>query len=337
MTIADPSPGWAARLHGRRDVRLGPAVRPAPAPDEVVLRVTAVGLCGSDLHWYDGGAIGDTRLTRPLVLGHELAAVIDDGPRAGERVAVDPADPCDACPVCLSGLGRLCPDVRFAGLDPLDGGLQTWLAWPGSRCATLPDAIPDDEATLLEVAGIGLHAADLAELRPGMHAGVYGAGPIGQLLIRILVARGVTEITATDRLAHRVAAALESGATEGVLVGDEDRAARIPVDVAFECSGDDGALATAVRAVRPAGRVLLVGIPAGEVATFPASPVRRKELRLQAVRRMEAADLPRAIELVRTGELSLDGLVTDRFELDDVATAFERASTRDGMKVVVRP
>ena len=155
-------------------------------------------------------------------------------------------------------------------------------------------------------------------------------------MIRVLRHLGL-QVLATDRLAHRVEAARASGAATAILVGDEDPAAALPVDVAFECSGEDAALATAVRAVRPSGRVLMVGIPSGETAALPASPVRRKELVLQAVRRMEAPDLPRAIALVASGDVSLAGLVTDRFGLDDVAAAFERAVTREGLKVVVEP
>ncbi len=335
MDIA-PARDRAARLHGRRDVRLGPIEPPVPGPGQVVVRVTAVGLCGSDLHWYDEASIGDTRLTRPLVLGHELAGVIEDGPRAGERVAVDPADPCEVCDLCRAGMGRLCREVRFLGLDPFDGALRTRLAATASRCVRLPDGITDHDAVLLEVLGIALHAVDLADVRPGMTAGVYGAGPIGQLVIRVLRRAGL-EVVATDRLAHRVEAARDSGAATVVLVGDDDPAVSLPVDVAFECSGEDEALDTAVRAVRSAGRVLMVGIPSGEHAAFPASPVRRKELVLQAVRRMEAPDLERAVELVGAREISLAGLVTGRFPMDDAAAAFELASARDGLKIVVEP
>jgi L-iditol 2-dehydrogenase len=335
MDIA-PRADRAARLHGRRDVRLGPVEPPVPGPGQVTVRVTAVGLCGSDLHWYEEGSIGDTRLTRPLILGHELAGVILDGPRAGERVAVDPADPCEACDLCRAGMGRLCPDVRFLGLDPHDGALRTRIAATASRCVALPGSIPDHEAPLLEVLGIALHAVDLADARPGMTAGVYGSGPIGQLVIRVLRLRGL-DVVATDRLGHRVDAARASGAALAMLVGDEDPAAAVPVDVSFECSGEDAALETAVRAVRPAGRVLMVGIPSGERAAFPASPVRRKELVLQAVRRMEAPDLARAVSLVADGEVSLAGLVTGRYALDETPAAFDRAAAREGLKIVVEP
>ena len=330
-----PAP-LAARLHARGDIRLGAASRPVPGPGQLLLRVTAVGICGSDLHWYEEGGTGEVRLHEPLVLGHEFAAVIEEGPRAGERVAVDPADPCEACDLCRSGRGRLCASMRFAGLDPFDGALQTYLAWPESRCVPIPPELPDHLVPLLEVTGIALHAADLAGLAPGTTAGVYGAGPIGLVLIRVLRALGVERIVATDRRPHRVSAALASGATEAHLVtGDVDPAASIPVDVAFECAGDDGALATAIRAVRPGGRVLLVGIPSGDRSAFPASPARRKELTLQLVRRMEAPDLARAVALVGSGVVSLEGLVTDRFPFAEVVAAFAAASARDGLKVVV--
>jgi L-iditol 2-dehydrogenase len=347
-----PPPDRAARLHGRRDVRVHDAPAPVAAPDEVVVRVTAVGLCGSDLHWYEDGSIGETGLGAPLVLGHEVAGVIEGGSRDGERVAVDPADPCGACDACRAGRGRLCAAMRFAGQAPTDGALRTRMAWPASRCVPIPASIPDHEAPLLEVLGIAVHALDLAGIAidggsPGhtttpaatLRAGVYGAGPIGLVLIRALRAAGVRKIVATDRLPHRVAAAQASGATTAILAeaGAPDAAATSPVDVAFECAGTDEALDTAVRAVLPGGRVLLLGIPGAERSAFPASVARRKELALQLVRRMEAPDLGRAVVLVGSGRVALDGLVTHRFALDDAPAAFEHLARRAGLKIVVEP
>ena len=337
MTTAHPT-GRAARLHGRRDLRLHDEPAPRPGPGELVLRVTAVGLCGSDRHWYEEGEIGETGLAAPLVLGHEFAAVIEGGPRDGERVAVDPADPCGRCDPCRHGQGHLCASMRFAGQAPTDGALRTRMAWPASRCVALPASIADVEAPLLEVLGIALHAIDIAAIEPGMTAGVYGAGPIGLVLIRALRASGIHTIVATDRLGHRVAAALESGATTALAVGDGvDAAASLPVDVAFECAGDDAALDSAIRAVRPGGRVLLVGIPEGDRTAFPASAARRKELTLRLVRRMQATDLRRAIELVASGAIRLDGLVSHRLPLAAVSAAFELLAARSGLKIVVEP
>jgi L-iditol 2-dehydrogenase len=262
---------------------------------------------------------------------------VEDGVRAGERVAVDPADACGRCDLCRTGQGRLCRSIRFAGLAPHDGALQTWLAWPGSRCFAVPDSISDAEVTLLEVAGIALHATELGEFQPGMSAGVYGAGPIGQLVIRALRAMGASRIVASDRLAHRVDAARVSGADEAIVVeeGSADGAADIPVDIAFECAGSDAAIDTAVRAVRPGGTVLLLGIPSTASSTFPASPARRKEVRLQSVRRMEGNDLPLAIDLVASGRLSLAGLVTARYPFEQAGAAFETAIERQGLKTVI--
>jgi L-iditol 2-dehydrogenase len=336
---AGPGPGRSARLHGARDVRLhDEPVPPIPADGRVLVRVTAVGLCGSDLHWYVEGAIGETRLASPLVMGHEFAGVIEGGPRHGERVAVDPADPCERCDLCRSGRGHLCGNMRFAGLSPDDGALQTHLAWPASRCVLLPASIADHQAPLLETLGIAIHAMDLAPLRPGMTVGVYGAGPVGLVLIRALRAGGIRTIVATDRLPHRVQAAAESGATTTLLVGEgPDPAAAVEVDIAFECAGDPAALDTAIRAVRPGGHVMLVGIPNGDATVFPSSAARRKELTLRNVRRMEAADLSRAVGLVRSGAVSLEGLVTHRFALEEAPAAFALLAERRGLKIVVEP
>lgn len=333
-----PPFGRSARLHARCDLRLHDEPVPVAGPDEVLVRVTAVGLCGSDRHWFLAGAIGETGLEEPLVLGHEFTGVITGGSRDRERVAVDPAWTCEQCEWCRSGRGRLCSTMRFAGQAPTDGALRTWLTWPATRCLPLPDTITDAEGVLLEVLGIAIHTIDLAGIEAGMTAGVYGCGPIGLVLIRALRAAGIARIVATDRLAHRVDAARASGATAALLVADgHDPAATIEVDVAFECAGEESALDTAVRAVRSGGRVLLVGIPEGDRYAFPASAARRKELDLQLVRRMEAPDLGRAIDLVASGAVSLGGLVSHRLGLEAAPEAFEMLVSQSGLKVVVEP
>jgi len=291
------------------------------------VRVTAVGLCGSDRHWFLEGGIGDAVLDRPLVLGHEFVGTIESGSRAGERVALDPAVPCGRCSICLGGNPHLCPELRFAGHGTTDGALRTSLAWPERLAHALPDDLSDTEGSLLEPLGVALHAVDLAKARPGSTAGVFGCGPLGLLLVQTLRAAGVETIVASDPLPHRAEAAASLGATL------ENR----EVDVTFEAAGDDAALADAMAAVRPGGRVVLVGIPEGDRTTFTASTARRKGLTLLLCRRMKPADLPRAIRLAEAGEVELGGLVSGRFALSEWREAFDELVERRGLKVVVEP
>jgi L-iditol 2-dehydrogenase len=210
------------------------------------------------------------------------------------------------------------------------------MPWPGRLLHRLPDALGDDEATLLEPLGVAVHALDLAPIAMGGRAGVYGCGPLGLLLIQLLRLAGASTIVATDRLAHRVTAARRLGATDAFVVGAGDRS-DVPVDVAFEVAGDDDALADAIAAVRPGGRVVLVGIPDGDRTSFPAGAARRKELTLLLARRMAPTDLPRAIALSREGRLQLASLVTHRFPIGEAAAAFEVLAARSGLKVVINP
>ena len=323
----------ALRLHGAGDLRLHDEPPPRPAADEVLLRVTAVGLCGSDRHWVDEGGIGDAVLGRPLVLGHEFVGVIESGPRVGERVAVDPAIPCGRCAVCLAGQSHLCLQQRFAGYGSTDGALRSWLTWPQQLVHALPDPLSDAEGALLEPLGVALHALDLGHVRPGTRAGVFGCGPIGLLLLQALRAAGAGAIVASDVLPHRLEAATALGATPA----HEIEEGELGVDVAFEVAGEDAALADAIAATRPGGRVVLVGIPRGDRMSFTASAARRKGLTFLLSRRMEAADLPRAIRLVETGQVTLGPLVTERYGLSEWRDAFDSLLERRGLKVVVEP
>ena len=168
--------------------------RPGPgaiyADDEALVRVTAVGICGSDLHWWTEGAIGDAKLSRPLVLGHEGAGVIAAGPRRGERVAIDPAIPCEACRACHDGYRNLCYNIRFAGHGETDGMLREQLRWPARPPYPLPDQVSDDAGALLEPLGVALHAMDLGHVPFGGRVTVVGCGPIGLLLLQVLRVAG---------------------------------------------------------------------------------------------------------------------------------------------------
>jgi L-iditol 2-dehydrogenase len=329
-----------ARLHGPRDVRLHDEPRPDPGPGEVLVRIEAVGICGSDLHWFEEGSIGGMPLTHPLSPGHEMAGVTVDG----RRVAVDPAVPCEQCGQCLAGHPNLCPTVRFAGYGEDDGALREWMAWPERCLFPLPDALSAVDGAMLEPLGVALHAVDLAHLRPGMSVGVFGCGPIGLLALQAARLAGATRLVATDLPSrpHRLEAARVLGAD--AVATDEGREARAileltggrGVDAAVEAAGENAALDAAVDAVRPGARVVVAGIPAEDRISFAASPARRKGLSLVLSRRMKHT-YPRAIRLASEGRVDLRSVVTHRFGLDRSGEAFETAATRDGLKVVVEP
>ena len=323
----------AARLHGTGDIRLEREPVPQAGPGQSLVRVSAVGICGSDLHWWDEAGIGDARLDRPLVLGHEMAGVIADGPQRGRRVAIDPAIPCEHCAQCHQGQRNLCPLVEFAGHGGTDGGLREFLTWPAGLLHELPESLSDIDGALLEPLGVALHALDLGHLRLGGSAAVIGCGPIGLLLIQLLLAAGADPVIAADPLAHRREAAVNLGADLG---GPHDRLVLAGVDTAFEVAGADDAVDAAMAAAKPGGRVVLVGIPGGDRTTFSASAARRKGLTIALSRRMNDA-YPRAIALAASGAVDLGALVTHRMPLTGTAAAFGTAARREGLKVIVEP
>jgi L-iditol 2-dehydrogenase len=270
-----------ARLHGVADVRLSDEPLPAAGPGMCLVRVTAVGICGSDLHWWAEAGIGDAVLERPLVPGHEAAGVIDGGPRRGERVAIDPAIACGTCRECRSGYRNLCTRIRFAGHGAQDGAMREYLAWPSDLLHPLPDALTDADGAMLEPLGVAIHAADLGHLRLGGSAVVAGCGPIGLLLIQVLRAAGAARVAAFDPLPHRREAASRLGAdltADPALAGSAADLGELTgdgVDVAFEMAGTDGGVQLAMAAARPGGRVVLGGIPGDDQTRFQASLARR--------------------------------------------------------------
>jgi L-iditol 2-dehydrogenase len=324
----------AARLHGVRDIRTHAEAIPVAGAGEELVRVTAVGLCGSDLHWFTEAGIGDARLTRPVVPGHEFAGVIEGGPRHGQLVAVDPALPCRRCEMCLDGFRNLCPAVVFAGHGGQDGGLQQYLSWPSWALHPLPDGMNAVNGAVLEPLGVALHALDLGHLRIGSTTAVIGAGPIGLLLVQAAKRAGAVRVVVVEPLAHRRDAALQVGA-DTVLDVDEARD-DIGADTVYEMAGNDNAVEIALRAARPGARVVLGGIPDGDRTSFQASLARRKGLTLVLVRRMNEA-YPRAIRLVERGLIDISSIVTHRYPLERAAEAFAVAADRQGLKVVIEP
>jgi L-iditol 2-dehydrogenase len=333
------------RLHGIGDMRLHNESMPQPAAGEVLLRVTAVGICGSDLHWLEEASIGDAQISRPLVLGHEFSSIVESPTSAlfGQRVTVDPAIPCQDCEFCLDGNPNLCIQLHFAGHGRDDGALRQYLTWPERCLYPLPESISDEEGAMLEPLGVAMHAINLGGIQPGDAVGVFGVGPIGLLVVQLARLAGVEQIIVTDRLPHRLEAAYSMGATQGFLVTDEWEKQEVwqatgerGVDVAFEVAGENQAVETAIAAVKPGGRVILVGIPTQDWTAFTASTARRKGLTIKLSRRMKFT-YPRAIQLVEDGLIDVGSLVTHRYPLTEYEQAFRVAGQREGIKVFILP
>jgi L-iditol 2-dehydrogenase len=330
----------AARLHGARDFRIEEVpAPPAPEAGEALIHIESVGVCGSDLHTYQDGRIGDTVLQGPLVLGHEFAGTVSavgegayDGQHqlleVGQRVAVEPALPCGHCDRCEQGNPNLCRNLGFMGLWPHHGALQECRVVPAHGCFPLPDALSMEEGALLEPLGVAIHAVDLGHLRIGHHVVVLGCGPIGLMIMKLARLSGASVIYAFDQFEWRLDAARRWGAdvTFNIQAGDPVEYLRNVTkgrgaDVVFEAAWAGEAVGQAVEMADLGGRLVLVGIPGSDEAHFKHSTARRKGLTMMMCRRMKHT-YPRAIDLVFAGSIDLKPLVTHRFTLVDTDQAF---------------
>lgn len=316
----------AALLHGVRDLRAGEAPSPKRGSDEVLLKVRAVGVCGSDLHHYLEGSIGSTRSKEPFILGHEFAAEVVEGGTLtpGTLVAVDPNRACGQCEWCLAGHRNLCPNVQFAGVPPHQGALAEFITARPEELISLPPTFDAATAALLEPLGVAIHALDLARLKPMESVAVLGAGPIGLLILQVAHWCGAGRIIVIDPVEYRTKLASELGANatatswEAVRDWTDGRG----VDVVLEATNSPLGPQHAAETVRIGGRLVLVGIPEGDMFTLGASLVRRKGLTIKMSRRMGNV-YDRAIQMVQSGKVKPELLVTHRFGLEQAAEAFD--------------
>jgi L-iditol 2-dehydrogenase len=346
----------AARLHGPRIVRIDEiGAPPSPGPGIVQIHVRAVGLCGSDLHTYREGRIGDTTVQAPLVLGHEFAGVVSavgpdalDGAghplREGVLVAVDPAQPCGTCELCREGHPNLCLHLRFCGLYPDGGALCEFINMPAATCFPLPESLDPAAGAMLEPLGVAMHALHLAAVRPGQSVSVHGAGPVGLLIIQLARLAGADPIFVVERLPWRLEKARAYGAVpihEGeISVSGQilDLTGGRGVDVAVEAGWAGELVQQALDAVRFGGRLVLVGIPDDDVLTMRHSTARRKGLTLLFSRRMKFT-YPGAIAHVEDGEVDVASLITHQLPLTDTPDGFALNERYDDgvIKVMILP
>jgi L-iditol 2-dehydrogenase len=336
-----------SRLYGIRDLRVERAPVPTPGPGEVLLEIASVGTCGSDVHYYLEGGIGDAIVKEPITMGHEFSARIagfgEDAEgqhdlRLGQLVAVEPAISCGMCEFCQHGHPNICPNVRFCGTPPIDGVFAEYAVMPTENCFPLPEGFSPDEGALLEPLGIAIHTVDLAHLKVGQTVAILGAGTIGLMTAAVARAAGAGVIYMSEPLAHRRQFALEYAAdavfnpteenvVQAIMQATDGRG----VDVAFEAAGATETPDQAARVTCPGGKVIVVGIPSDDTMTMNASVIRRKGLTIKLVRRMKHT-YPRAIRMVSKGIVNIKPLATHHFPLERIVEAFELvAGYKDGV------
>ena len=332
----------ASVLRGVGDVAVEERPIPESGAGEVLVRVGSVGVCGSDVHYYEQGRIGPYVVDRPLVLGHEAGGEVAavgpgvDSLRLGQRVSLEPGVPCRNCAQCLAGRYNLCPNVCFFATPPYDGAFLEYLAMPAAFVHAIPDSVSDDAAALLEPLSVAIWACRRSEVTAGSRVLVTGAGPIGVLCTQAARAFGATQVWVSDVNPQRLELARRLGA-EALDVSQRPISDwGITPDVLLECSGNARATGDAIRVVARAGHVVLVGMGADELP-IPLPYVQDHELVLSGAFRY-ANTWPTAISLVASQRVDLDSLVTGYYGLDDVEKALTAARRDPTMvKAVVRP
>ncbi|MBN1419551.1 MAG: alcohol dehydrogenase catalytic domain-containing protein [Planctomycetes bacterium] len=322
----------AALLTAKKEVRIDDLPRPEAGPGEVLIRVAHVGICGSDVHYWRDGRIGDAIIPFPFPVGHEAAGVVEAlGPGAegfapGNPVAIEPGISCLRCEPCRRGLPHLCPNVRFLGTPPVRGAFCDFIVLPPRNLLRIPEGVSLEQASMMEPLGVAVHAVNLSTVKPGESALVVGCGPIGLLTLQVLRAAGAHPLVATDLLPYRVEAARASGADLAIDARDGKAVARIREAVGgiahvFEACGDPKGIEDAIRAAAPGADFIVIGIPGPGPTPFEFHDARRRELRLTFSRRSNQ-ELEQCLRLVEKKLVDLAPLVTHRVPLERIGDAF---------------
>ncbi|MCU1544024.1 MAG: sorbitol dehydrogenase [Microbacteriaceae bacterium] len=316
--------------------------RPVPVPDadQVLVAVAAVGVCGSDVHYYREGRIGDFVVDGPLVLGHELSGRIVavgsgvDPARIGERVAVEPQRPCGRCEQCRAGRYNLCAYMEFYATPPIDGAFAGYVTIQSDFAHALPDSVSDSAGALLEPLSVGIAAIRKAHIVPGSSVLIAGAGPIGIITAQTARAFGASVIIVSDPIPERRERALAYGATRVIDPMTED-VVGLGVNAFIDASGNPRAVDSGIRAVGPAGYAVLVGL-GSPTMTLPVEHIQNLEVSVTGIFRYTDT-WPLAIHLVASGQVDLDALVTGEFGLDHVREALESDRDPASLKSIVHP
>ena len=336
----------AAYLESALQVRTHEVPLPDPGPGEVLIRIHSVGVCASDVHYYEHGRIGRYVVREPLILGHEPSGeVVALGPsvtslREGDRVSIEPGVPCRACTHCRTGSYNLCDDVVFMATPPVHGAFVEYVAHPADFAYRIPDHVSYDEAALIEPLSVGLFAARRGRVRLGDRAAILGAGPIGLMTLLALQSQGVNDVTLVDVEPFRLQKAQDLGAVDVIDARAEDvgQTRSTQFDLVFETAGNSVTLAQTTRIARRGGRVVFVGMAAADSTPIDTNEMVDKALDVSGVFRYANTWLL-AVDLLSRRAVDVKPLITAHYPLNAAGQALEHARTRKdaNIKIMVTP
>ncbi|MEN8227370.1 MAG: alcohol dehydrogenase catalytic domain-containing protein [Bacteroidota bacterium] len=326
----------AMKLTGIREMEMMEVPTPEILNDnDVLIRMKTLGVCGSDIHYYVSGKIGSQVVQYPFTVGHEGAGQVEAVGKGvtivkpGDRIAIEPAMPCWECDQCLAGRPHTCRKLKFLGCPgQAEGSLSEFIVMPETSCFKIPENMSYDQAAISEPLAIGVYAVKQSIPMEGTKVGILGFGPIGMSVLLPALAMGAKEIYVTDKIDERLQIARNTGAAMTANPDQEDVVEKITkqvpelLDVVFECCGEQEAMENAVDLLKPGGKLMIIGIPEFDTWSLPADTSRRKELIFQHIRRQNEA-LPPALEMMANGEISVESMVTHRFDFKDTKEAYD--------------
>ncbi|MCJ7843479.1 NAD(P)-dependent alcohol dehydrogenase [Lederbergia sp. NSJ-179] len=341
----------AAVLHKPMDIEVKKVEIPTPKSDEALVKVYCIGVCGSDVHYYEHGKIGRYEVKAPIILGHELAGeVVQVGEevtnvKVGERVAVEPGVTCGRCEYCKSGRYNLCPDVVFMATPPVDGAWSEYVAVRSDFLFKLPGTMSYEEGALLEPLSVGMHAMSRGKVTPADKVLVTGLGPIGLLAIQAAKIYGVNEIYATDVVPFRQQLAKEMGVTAVIDPSKENLKEKLDewtggkgIDVIIETSGNQRAVAETIKVAKRGGRIVFVGMPTATEIPIDITQLVDSELDVYGLFRY-VNTYPAAIQALSSGNVNIEKVITHKFALKDIKEAVEMARQQKdvSIKIMIYP
>ncbi|CAH2269397.1 jg16423 [Pararge aegeria aegeria] len=339
----------AAVLYKTKDLRLEQTPIPTIADDEVLLRMDCVGICGSDVHYWQSGSCGHFVLREPMIMGHEASGVVAKlgakvtSLKVGDRVAIEPGVPCRYCEFCKTGRYHLCPDIQFCATPPVHGNLVRYYKHAADFCYKLPDHVSMEEGALLEPLSVGIHACRRGGVTGGDVVLVLGAGPIGLVTMLAAKAMGASKVLITDILQSRLDVAKELGADYTFLVSRDSQETELVrkvhelleghPDISFDASGAQSTVRLALLATKSGGVAVLVGMGGPEL-TVPLAGAVAREVDIRGIFRY-VNEYPIALAMVASGKINVRPLVTHHFGLEQSLEAYEVARRGLGIKVMI--